>query len=321
MLQLEGSKHWRLYKPTVELPLQDAFEPIPREQIGKPIQEVHVKPGDLMYIPRGVIHEAFASNDSSLHITVAVSVFRLTDLVRTALACLSAKDVRFRRAVPIGALGGGEIADALRTEFEELLQQLVQGARVEDAIAALGDQFIGDMAVLPDAYFLPPEEIEGIELETVLERSKSIVCRVVQHAASVSIQFPGARIRAPEHLGPALEFISKASRFPVGALPGDLSDNSKLTLAKRLIRDGLLKIVDDPAGQTNTSAGSIRKFIRSSEDWIDSLHPRCSALTELALPPRSKLAQSTAVFLGPSLPYAEAERFCRPIISRPPRGA
>jgi Cupin superfamily protein len=255
VLQIEGSKHWRLYKPTVELPLQDVFEPIPREQIGKPIQEVHVKPGDLMYIPRGVIHEAFASDDSSLHITVAVSVFRWTDLVRTALACLSAKDARFRRAVPIGALGGGEIADAVRTEFQELLEQLVRGARVEDAIAALGDQFVGDMAVLPDAYFLPPEEIERIELETVLERSKGMVCRVVQDAASVSIQFPGARIRAPAHLGPALEFISKASRFPVSALPGGLSDNSKLTLARRLIRGGLLKIVDDPAGQTSASAG------------------------------------------------------------------
>jgi hypothetical protein len=32
-----------------------------------------------------------------------------------------------------------------------------------------------------------------------------------------------------------------------------LSDNSKLTLAKRLIRDGLLKIVDDPADRTNTT--------------------------------------------------------------------
>jgi Cupin superfamily protein len=256
VLQIEGSKHWRLYKPTVELPLKEAFEPIPREQIGEPIQEVHVKPGDLIYIPRGFIHEAFASDDSSLHITVAVSVFRWADLVQAALACLSAKDVRFRRAVPVGALGGGEIADALRMEFEELLQQLVRGARVEDAMAALGDQFIGDMAVLPGAHFLPPEEIDRIELETVLERSKGMVCRVVEDAASVSIQFPGARMRAPTHLRPALEFISKASRFPVGALPGGLSDNSKLILAKRLIRDGLLTIVDDPAGRTNTTARS-----------------------------------------------------------------
>jgi len=37
-------------------------------------------------------------------------------------------------------------------------------------------------------------------------------------------------------------------------LPGGLSDNSKLTLAKRLIRDGLLKIADDPAGRANTTA-------------------------------------------------------------------
>jgi hypothetical protein len=256
VLQLEGSKHWRLYKPTVELPLQDAFEPIPREQIGAPIKEVHVKAGDLIYMPRGFIHEAFASDESSLHITVAVSVFRWADLVQAALACLSAKDVRFRRSVPIGALGGGDIAGDLRTQFEELLQQLVRGARVEDAMAALGDQFIGDMAVLPGAHFLPPEEIDRIELETVLERSKGMVCRVVEDAASVSIQFPGSRMRAPTHLRPALEFISKASRFPVGALPGGLSDNSKLILAKRLIRDGLLTIVDDPAGRTNTTARS-----------------------------------------------------------------
>jgi hypothetical protein len=251
VLQIEGSKHWRLYKPTVELPLQEIFEPIPREQIGAPIQEVHVKPGDLIYIPRGFIHEAFASDDSSLHITVAVSVFRWTDLVRAALASLSANDVEFRRAVPVGALGGGDIAGALRTQFNELLQQLVRGARVEDAIATLGDQFIGNMAVLPGAHFLPPEEIERINIETVLERSKEMVCRVVQDEASVTIQFPGARMRAPTHLGSALEFISKATRFPVSALPGGLSDNSKLTLARRLIRDGLLTIVD-PAGRTNT---------------------------------------------------------------------
>jgi hypothetical protein len=256
VLQLEGSKHWRLYKPTVELPLQEAFEPFSREQIGEPLQQVHVKAGDMVYIPRGFIHEAFASDDSSLHITVAVSVFRWTDLVRAALASVSAKDVRFRRAIPIGALGGGETASALRTEFEELLQQLVRGACVEDAVAAVSDQFVGDMAALPGAYFLSPEEIERIELETVLERPKGMVCRVVHDAASVSIQYPGARMRAPTHLGPALEFISQASRFRLSALPGGLSDNSKLTLAKRLIRDGLLRIVEDPADRTSASSNT-----------------------------------------------------------------
>ena len=114
--------------------------------------------------------------------------------------------------MPVGALGGGEIAGALRAEFEELLQRFAQGARIEDAMAALGDQFIGDMGVLPGAHFLPPEEIDRIELETVLERSKTMVCRLIQEAASVSIQFPGNRIRAPAQLGPALEFVARRRR-------------------------------------------------------------------------------------------------------------
>jgi hypothetical protein len=41
---------------------------------------------------------------------------------------------------------------------------------------------------------------------------------------------------------------------------------------------------------------------------IVSSYPHPSAPTESPLPPRSKPAQSTAVFLGPSLPYAEARK-------------
>jgi ribosomal protein L16 Arg81 hydroxylase len=257
VLQLEGSKHWRIYKPSVDLPLKEAYEPIPGEQIGEPIREVHVKAGDLIYMPRGFIHEAFATDESSLHITVAVSVFRWADLMRAALVRLSANDVRFRQSVPVGALGGGEIADAFRAQFEELLQQFARGARVEDAVSSLGDQFLADMAVLPGAHFLPPEEIDRIDVNTVLEKSKAMICRFIQDAASVSIQFPGNRIRAPMHLGPAFEFISKASRFPVSALPASLSDNSKLTLAKRLVRDGLLKVVDHSGARKNPAAEGI----------------------------------------------------------------
>ena len=52
-----------------------------------------------MYIPRGFIHEAFASEASSLHITVAVSVFRWADLMRAALQMPSAPMTRVS-AVP-----------------------------------------------------------------------------------------------------------------------------------------------------------------------------------------------------------------------------
>ena len=180
MLQLEGSKHWRIYKPTVDLPLKEAVRINPRRtgrraDHGSPYQGRSY----LMYLPRGYIHEAYAAEETSLHITVAVSVFRWADLMRLALARVVANDVRFRRAVPIGALGGGEISGALKDQFEELVQLIAKDARIEDTMAALSDQFLGDMPVLPGAHFLAPEEIDSIDINTVLERPKAMVCHVI----------------------------------------------------------------------------------------------------------------------------------------------
>ncbi len=120
-------------------------------------------------------------------------------------------------------------------------------------MTALSDQFLGDMPVLPGAHFLAPEEIDRIDVNTVLERPKAMVCRVIPEANSISIQFPGTRMRTPKQLGPALEFIAMASRFKVGDLPGGLSDKSKLTVAKRLVRDGVLTIVDHGHQGTNSA--------------------------------------------------------------------
>ena len=97
-----------------------------------------------------------------------------------------------------------------------------------------------------------------------------MVCRVIPGRDPVSIRFPGNRTRAPKQLGPALEFIAKASRFKVGDLPGGLSDNSKLTLAKRLVRDGVLTIVDHPGARPHPAAEEPLEFVRPSDALFHS---------------------------------------------------
>jgi ribosomal protein L16 Arg81 hydroxylase len=44
---------------------------LPREMIGKPVLEVTLTPGDVLYLPRGFVHEAVAQDSSSSHITVS----------------------------------------------------------------------------------------------------------------------------------------------------------------------------------------------------------------------------------------------------------
>jgi hypothetical protein len=259
ILQIEGSKHWRLYKPTVELPLKELYEVIPEDELSEPMEEVHLKAGDLMYLPRGYIHKTFTSDCSSLHVTVAVAVLRWADLLSAALAGLSRRDVRFRQAVPVGSLGRGEITSAVKSQFDELVQRLARSSRVEEAFDALGEKFINDMLTLPGGHFIPPEDIERINLGTILAKMSGVICRVVQENDSVSIQFPGNRTRGPKQIAPALEFIAAAEHFPVHALPGDLSDNAKLVLCKRLVRDGLLAIVEEQTTSTGCPATSFRQ--------------------------------------------------------------
>ncbi|XP_006899151.1 PREDICTED: bifunctional lysine-specific demethylase and histidyl-hydroxylase MINA-like, partial [Elephantulus edwardii] len=59
ILQLEGEKHWRLYCPTVPLAREYSVEA--EDKIGKPTHEITLKPGDLLYFPRGNIHQADTS--------------------------------------------------------------------------------------------------------------------------------------------------------------------------------------------------------------------------------------------------------------------
>jgi hypothetical protein len=74
VLQLEGKKHWRVYKPLskeTQLPSNSSGN-FDQKEIGTPIIDCILEPGDLLYFPRGYIHQANACDDvHSLHITVS----------------------------------------------------------------------------------------------------------------------------------------------------------------------------------------------------------------------------------------------------------
>jgi len=71
VMQLEGKKEWKLYKPMVQLS-RDYTQDLMQEQIGEPMMEITMEPGDMLYFPRGVIHQAKTVGDAhSTHISVS----------------------------------------------------------------------------------------------------------------------------------------------------------------------------------------------------------------------------------------------------------
>ena len=106
ILQLAGSKHWRLYDAPLRLPLES--QPFDQLDVnpGPLSQQIDLHAGDLIYLPRGTFHEALTSTCSSLHVTVAITPHRWADLIADAVAVVARQDERFRESVPLGPLRG-----------------------------------------------------------------------------------------------------------------------------------------------------------------------------------------------------------------------
>jgi Cupin superfamily protein len=112
IVQLYGRKHWTVYG---EIPVPFPF---PHEQVGKDgskhravpdsvlngpvLIERILSPGDVLYMPRGYVHQATACDDDcSFHVTVALAThdWSLTGLLLAASESVLMQHVPFRKAV------------------------------------------------------------------------------------------------------------------------------------------------------------------------------------------------------------------------------
>lgn len=105
-LQIEGSKVWRIYEGRFEHPMERPGYSYPyfdqkyhETAKGKLAFEVEMQPGDLLYIPAGVYHDALASSEACLHLSFGAT--RPTVLDYFSWLTRSLDDLaEFRTALP-----------------------------------------------------------------------------------------------------------------------------------------------------------------------------------------------------------------------------
>ncbi len=90
VMQISGAKAWRVYGTAVETPFRgERFEP-GRYEAGEVTQEFTLNPGDCLYLPRGIMHDAEnAGGEPSLHITVGMITKTWADLMLEAVSELA----------------------------------------------------------------------------------------------------------------------------------------------------------------------------------------------------------------------------------------
>ncbi len=103
-VQAEGEKTWRIYESRADTPVQplppgDEIEKWLTESRGRLLFEAQMKPGDVLYLPRGQYHDALTGSGASLHVTFGVAPatgLALFKLLESALT----RESEFRAYLP-----------------------------------------------------------------------------------------------------------------------------------------------------------------------------------------------------------------------------
>ncbi|XP_019407811.1 PREDICTED: bifunctional lysine-specific demethylase and histidyl-hydroxylase NO66 [Crocodylus porosus] len=161
VLQLEGKKHWRVYAPRSEAEVLPQFSSpnFAQTEIGEPVLDTVLEAGDLLYFPRGFIHQGDCLPDAhSLHITVS-SYQRnswgdlLEKLLPAALQMAIDEDVEYRQGLPLDYLEytgvqNSDMVDSRRSAFMEkvqsLMKKLVDYAPIDAAVDQKAKSFLHD---------------------------------------------------------------------------------------------------------------------------------------------------------------------------------
>ncbi|XP_004706501.1 ribosomal oxygenase 2 [Echinops telfairi] len=165
ILQLEGEKHWRLYRPTV--PLARGYSVEAEDRIGKPTHEFTLKPGDLLYFPRGTIHQAETPPGLAHSTHVTISTFQnscwgdcLLDTIPGLVFDIAKEDVALRAGLPRQLLLQVE-STAIRRRLSGFLRMLAD--RLESTQELLPSDMKKDFVMNR----LPPYHVgDGTELST-----------------------------------------------------------------------------------------------------------------------------------------------------------
>jgi ribosomal protein L16 Arg81 hydroxylase len=260
VLQVSGSKRWRLYGPSRAMPLE--FLPLQRHESLQDmkklrlnnnmddrdtcelVEEATLRPGDLLYLPRGVWHEAESEpGPASAHLTVGIEPLTFFNLLHLYVARLSMRSESLRVALPLGFGYDSQAFDEVVERLAELLPTHVDEESAREAVsdlmsslskarrsASIQNELVKDanadkVPISPETVLLMRPGVVGVINAAVTPHQ--LVCG----SQTFSIDLPYVD---------ACRFIVRERQFKAGYIPGAPAWEQTLRLLDQLLDEGIL---------------------------------------------------------------------------------
>lgn len=221
VLQLAGVKRWR---------------------IGG-LGDLTLTAGDTLYLPAGTEHAAWTEESFSLHITIGLMATTRRQVLRRVVDGL---DADLDRPLPFGYGRAGP--SALAGELDGLLRRIAEQLAGTSGAAVAEDQLDRVRRRRPRAQVGRLEAVvdpTSLTDDRRLRRRAGATVRVtVGPDGAVVVELDDRRLRMPSGAAPAMAVVEAGADLTVGDLTG-LDRSSRVVLAGRLLREGVLELVGD----------------------------------------------------------------------------
>jgi hypothetical protein len=244
VLQTAGSKSWSIFDTKIPLPLLgQKFDP-EKDKPGEVSQEFVLEAGDMVYIPRGVMHAARSTDLPSLHITTGLMAYTWADFFVQAAAAAGLADAALRENLPLGFSQPGFPAEEKARLVRDKLRRVegfVDNAPpfsyfAEEVLAHNKPSFVG---LLDQA-----SRLRDITPTSTLRLRRGAAWHFEENDERCLLRCYGNQVELPRFVAPAIAFALKAGTFKVGEMPDCVDGDGKLTLARRLVKEGLFECVE-----------------------------------------------------------------------------
>jgi ribosomal protein L16 Arg81 hydroxylase len=238
VLQVMGSKHWKVEKGRRALPSRDQnIEEEGREFRGE-VDSFTLEQGDVVYIPRGFVHAAECGSESSLHITLGIYPNMWDELLGAVAKAVALRDESLLMALPFGHMHGdgtqivNRLADVLRKASDPAFLAQVLDQFRDETVKRVPLDIAGQVTSFFRATELKLDDKVGPRpgLFYTLRKGEDTV---TAHVGSRAITFR-------DFFGEALNFALETPSYAIRDMPGDLEDDVKLVFVERLMQEAMI---------------------------------------------------------------------------------
>lgn len=231
VVQAEGTKTWRIgTRPDTE-----SGPGLATTAQFLDYQDVTLRAGDSLYLPRGYAHRAHTVDESSVHYTFGLSAPTWSQVITDAVESRARQGAGLEEFAPLvlspvaGDGGLGVTPDLHQVQLTE--------ADLQVSLDAMGASLL-DRHLTHHGQLASIDDSASLRGESVLKHVDSWVTKVEKTESASTLRYAGRIVDVPPHCSVILDHIVSHRQFRIDEVPGDHAD--VLTLCRTLIVEGFL---------------------------------------------------------------------------------